>query len=90
MYLALSMAMQHFEENETEDYSPAIVLMTDGISDEYNKQNFYYQYLDSTKQVPIFSIMFGSASSDQLDFLAEISNARVFDGKSDLISAFKK
>jgi Ca-activated chloride channel family protein len=39
--------------------------------------------------VPVFSIMFGDANQTQLDSLAELTRARVFDGKTDLIGAFK-
>lgn len=39
--------------------------------------------------MPIYSIMFGSAEKEQLDDLAEKSNGRVFDGRENLIDAFK-
>jgi Ca-activated chloride channel family protein len=39
--------------------------------------------------VPIFSIMFGSADEGQLKQLAELSGARVFDGREDLVGAFR-
>ena len=34
--------------------------------------------------------MFGSASDYQLNDIAKLSNAKVFDGKSDLVRAFKE
>ena len=40
--------------------------------------------------VPVFSIMFGDADPEQLEELAEATNARVFDGREDLIDAFRK
>ena len=33
--------------------------------------------------------MFGSADPTQLEDLAELSNARVFDGREDLVGAFR-
>ena len=39
--------------------------------------------------VPVFSIMFGSADPTQLEELAELTHARVFDGREDLIGAFR-
>ena len=39
--------------------------------------------------VPVFSIMFGSADPTQLESLAELTHARVFDGREDLIGAFR-
>ena len=90
MYLPLSAAVSYFEENDTDGYFPAIVVMTDGESETSNRGEFLHQYKNSTKQVPIFSIMFGSAKEDQLEDLAELTDARVFDGKDNLIGAFKK
>ena len=39
--------------------------------------------------VPVFSIMFGDADPTQLEELAELTHARVFDGREDLIGAFR-
>jgi Ca-activated chloride channel family protein len=39
--------------------------------------------------VPVFSVMFGEANQAQLKGLAELTRARVFDGKTDLVRAFK-
>ena len=37
----------------------------------------------------MISIMFGDADDSQLNELAKLTNARVFDGRSDLIGAFR-
>ena len=34
--------------------------------------------------------MFGDADSDQLEEIAELTNAKVFDGSTDLVEAFKE
>jgi Ca-activated chloride channel family protein len=34
--------------------------------------------------------MFGSASSNQLDGIAQLTNAKVFDGRTNLLEAFKQ
>ena len=39
--------------------------------------------------MPVFSIMFGSADPTQLEELAELTHARVIDGREDLIGAFR-
>jgi Ca-activated chloride channel family protein len=41
------------------------------------------------QDVPVFSIMFGNANETQLKQLAEYTNARVFDGRTNLIDAFR-
>ena len=40
--------------------------------------------------VPIYSITFGNADDKQLKQLAEISSGRVFDGRQDLVRAFRQ
>lgn len=40
-------------------------------------------------RVPIFGITFGDADKTQLDTLAKQTSARVFDGGSDLATAFR-
>ena len=42
------------------------------------------------RDIPVFSIMFGDAKPDQLNALATGTRGLVFDGRTDLIGAFKK
>ena len=48
------------------------------------------QYEELGEDVPIFSIMFGDADSEQAEELASATNARVFDGRENLTEAFRK
>ena len=76
---------------EYDDYIPAVVLMTDGNSNEgrtFRHLEDYYEEMGL--DVPVFSILFGNASEDQLEEIAGLTRSRIFDGKDDLISAFKK
>lgn len=68
------------------DYTVAIVLLTDGRSKTTNRDAFKRQYEAVGKGVPIFSVMFGDADSQQLDDLAKLSNGKVFDGRADDMS----
>ncbi len=71
-------------------YTPAVILLTDGMSNSgMDYEEFEEFYLDSGVDVPVFSIMFGDAEEEQLEELADLSNARVFDGREDLIGAFR-
>lgn len=73
-----------------EDYSVSVILMTDGRSDgSFQQMKDRIAALNMTG-VPIYSILFGDASRNQLDAIADWSNARVFDGKKDLIKAFRQ
>ena len=53
---------------------------------KYNHRRKKYRY---NKDIPIYSITFGSADVEQLEKMAKLSNGKVFDGKSDLVKAFK-
>ncbi|MGN0688281.1 MAG: substrate-binding domain-containing protein [Oscillospiraceae bacterium] len=70
-------------------YTAAVILMTDGASETYSKDDFKNFYLENGGDIPVFSIMFGSAEREQLDSIARLTNARVFDGRQDLVSAFR-
>ncbi len=63
--------------------------MTDGASVTLNKPDFEDFYRESGTDIPVFSIMFGSAQREQLDEIASLTNARVFDGREDLVGAFR-
>ena len=76
-------------KNETDDYNLSIIVMTDG---EVNVGYFYElrnKYEKIGKDIPIYSIMFGSANEKQLKEIADLTNGKVFDGKEDLVNAFK-
>lgn len=76
--------------NESNDYIKTIILMTDGESNigSFSSLRSYYNSLN--KYIPIYSIMFGSADSSQLNDIADLTNSKVFDGRTNLKSAFKE
>ena len=75
-------------EYDLSQYTPAIILLTDGQSSG-SLSDFEAAYAGLGTEVPVFSIMFGSADPTQLEELAELTHARVFDGREDLIGAFR-
>ena len=90
MYLALEEGLRIIADSyDVSEYTPALILMTDGVSDTSYQQSFEELYKERKLDVPIFSIMFGEADSSQLEELAKLTNARVFDGREDLVSAFR-
>ena len=90
MYLALEQGLEMISESyDPSKYTPALILMTDGASESRHKGDFEELYRDKNLDVPVFSIMFGEADPSQLQDLAELTNARVFDGRTDLVSAFR-
>ena len=90
MYTAIQTGMQKLAESyNLEQYTPAIILMSDGESDTTCEADFFATYEQLGLDVPVFSIMFGDANAEQLNNLAQCTNAKVFDGREDLIAAFK-
>ncbi|MDR0718914.1 MAG: VWA domain-containing protein, partial [Treponema sp.] len=91
MYTPVFRAFQLMNRYNAKDYISSIIVMTDGESEDYFEE-FSAAYrkngLDSL-DVPVFSIMFGDAKQEQLDGLAALTRARVFDGKTDLATAFR-
>ncbi|MDO4995772.1 MAG: VWA domain-containing protein [Bacilli bacterium] len=77
-------------DEESDDYTKTIIAMTDGNVNVGTFSELRAVYNKKEDKVPIYSITFGSAEESQLEEIAELSNARVFDGKTDLLKAFKK
>ena len=88
IYNAAAQALAEASSYDLEKYTPAIILMTDGVSD-YNYQTFQEAWDILGIDVPVFSITFGAADPTQLEELAEATGGRVFDGTQDLTEAFR-
>ena len=57
----------------------------------YGNMNTLEQaYKNAKREIPIYSIMFGEADSSQLSKIANLTNAKVFDGRTSLLEAFKQ
>ena len=85
---AAAQALAEASSYDLEKYTPAIILMTDGVSD-YNYRTFQNAWDTLGIDVPVFSITFGAADPTQLEELAEATGGRVFDGTQDLTEAFR-
>ncbi len=74
---------------DSDEYNLSVIVMTDGVGNvgSYSDLKSYYKTL--TQEIPVYSITFGDASEDQLKSIANLTNGKVFDGKSDLVKAFK-
>ena len=96
LYRAIGAALGEMEifhlDGTLFDYLPAIVAMTDGASDDINRQWLLAQ-IDSSpfaRDVPIHSIAFGNADEAQLDELSRLSIGRRFTAGGDLAGALRK
>jgi Ca-activated chloride channel family protein len=83
-------ALKILKEDNEDEYTKTVILMTDGYSNtgSYSTLKKYYEY--NKLSTPIYSITFGSSSEEQLQVLADLSNGKVFDGKNGLKEAFSE
>ena len=89
IYNAAVRGLEILSEYDLSQYTPAIILMTDGRSNGWMEfDDFAAAYEEMGMDIPVFSIMFGDAEESQLGQLAQYTNGRVFDGTGDLIGAF--
>ena len=75
-------------KNESDDYTKTIILMTDGVSNNgtFNELRSYYNR--NRFDIPIYAITFGNSDERQLREIANLTNSKIFDGKSGLKEAF--
>ncbi|MGI6695597.1 MAG: substrate-binding and vWA domain-containing protein [Christensenellales bacterium] len=91
MFEALDQALRIMTGYDLENYTPVIILMTDGLANGSMQLNdFLKAYTSHGQDIPVFCISFGDADVKTLNSLAERTHARVFDGDKNLIDAFKK
>jgi Ca-activated chloride channel family protein len=77
-------------EGSLEGYAPAIILLTDGHSNEGNFSQFEARWSEESPEgVPVYSILFGEASDEQLTQIEELTAGDVYDGRDGLIDALR-
>lgn len=89
-YRPVAQALGEIAKYDYENYNTSIIVMSDGRS-----EGSIQTYIDERSRlaiggVPIYSIAFGDADTSQMKKLATESAGKVFDGKTDLISAFRE
>ena len=90
IYRATTEALDILKDEDFNTYNCSIVLMTDGMSNQGKIEQLKDKYKSVNKDIPIYSIMFGDASKTQLQNIADLTNAKVFDGRTNLLEAFKQ
>ena len=91
LYTAVINALNLLKE-ETNEYNTSVILMTDGASnDTVNTYDTLKKKVKKEKlNIPIFSITFGYADEEELEKIAKLTNGKVFNGKNDLVNAFRE
>ncbi|MBR4230898.1 MAG: VWA domain-containing protein [Bacilli bacterium] len=91
LYSAAINALDILAKDTDTSYNKSIILMTDGDPNEYSSfSDLEKKYKKLENKIPIYSITFGSAKERYLEQIAKLTNAKVFDGKTSLIEAFKE
>jgi Ca-activated chloride channel family protein len=96
LYRALAGALEELEAYSRDgtlfDYLPAIVAMTDGASDDINRDAFLAMLAASGfgRDVPIHAIAFGEADEAQLEELNAATLGRLFHAGDDLGAALRQ
>jgi Ca-activated chloride channel family protein len=91
IYAPVVAGLDAAERINLEDYSPAIILMTDGRSREGSFADLQERWGQaSPAAIPVYAILFGDASEKQLTEITTATTGRIFDGRTDLIDAFRQ
>jgi len=90
LYPACQKALEILNEEDLEYYNPSIIVMTDGEANVGSLSELQADYNTINKDIPIYSIMFGDAKEKQLIDIAYLTHAKVFDGRTNLLEAFKE
>jgi Ca-activated chloride channel family protein len=76
---------------ELDGYAPAIIIMSDGQSHDGSFDDVDDRLASpDSEAIPIYAILFGNSSTDQLTEITEATSGRIFDGRTDLIDAFRQ
>jgi Ca-activated chloride channel family protein len=88
---ALDVIQTYADNGTLGDYLPAIVAMTDGASDPVNRDWLAQKIAASpwAARVPIHSIAFGDADTDQLTALSNATVGRMFTAGTDIAKALR-
>ncbi|MBQ9181216.1 MAG: VWA domain-containing protein [Bacilli bacterium] len=81
-------ALKILNKDDSNEYTKTVILMTDGQSNSGSFDELKKYYKKSKSNIPIYSITFGLSSEYELNDIAQLTNAKIFDGKSGLKEAF--
>ena len=81
-------ALELLKDEDRNKYNVSVISMTDGAGNVGSFEDLESYYKKIGKDIPIYSIKFGTAEEYQLKQMAELTNGKVFDGTTSLIDAF--
>ena len=94
IYATLQRSLELAAESRTAGNVTSVVLFTDGENTDYPSfEEFvlWYEGNEAYHGIPVFAILFGETSADEMERLAEVTGGRVFDAADgDLTAVFRE
>ena len=91
MYDCIKRGLEASAGVDPEIYAPAIILMTDGRSNQGSFGDVSARLQENPSgPIPIYAILFGDASESQLKQVTDATSGRIFDGQGDLVGAMRE
>jgi len=91
IYSPVIKGMDDILRQDSGRYIPAVILMTDGESNTGKTfDDLKAAVAASGRDIPVFAVTFGDASETQLKQISQLTRGNLFDGKKDLVAAFRK
>lgn len=90
IYDPVAMGLEFLNGYDSNEYSKSVILMTDGESNRGSFISLSDYYRQRGSNVPVYSIKFGEASESELEKINQLTNGKTFDGKDNLLKAFKE
>ncbi|WP_417915005.1 substrate-binding domain-containing protein [Candidatus Electronema sp. JM] len=92
MYMGAAEAVKRIKlYAESGKYHASVIVMSDGMSEGNIEQ--FRSLIGGTgmgKDIPVFTILFGEAQPEQMKAFAEAMSGRMFDGRVDVVQAFRE
>src|SRR5262249_9094204 len=94
MYSAVLLAFRAIRQlgPAARNYRASIVVMSDGRSNQGHHLDWLTAQLGQAAaggDTPVYTMLFGDASTDQMDPLARRFSGRMFDGRKDFVGTFQ-
>ncbi len=89
IYDTITKSLKLVENVDSEKYNCSVVVMTDGMGNLGSKKEMVETFKNIAKDIPVYSILFASADEYQMEEIADITGGKVFDGRKNLLNAFK-
>jgi Ca-activated chloride channel family protein len=92
MYVAAAEAVKRMQPLAAQGkYHASVIVMSDGMSEGSLAQfNAMLQGTGMSRDIPVFTILFGDAKKEQMQKFAEAMSGRMFDGRTDVVQAFRE